>query len=382
MSIRDTLRPTEHPIFFDECVKRIFSWGFLWEMGTNKSKGDLMDTIVKWQQKLVPDLLNMMAGRYRILHAVSLLQPIGRRMLSSHLGVTERVLRSEASFLADQGLISMATTGMQLTSDGERLLEALDEVMNDVLGIPQLEEQLRHKLNLAKVVVVPGDSDEQPWVKNDLGLATVKVMDALAKDQSIIAVTGGTTMASVAQMMHPLKKGHHLVFVSARGGLGEQVDNQANTICAKMAEKADGSYRLLHVPDQLSEEAFNTLIGEPSIQDVLKLIQSADIIVHAIGDALTMAKRRKATDVMLEKIERAKAVAETFGYYFNREGQVVHKVKTFGLQLENLFEDRNVISLAGGRSKAKAIEAYFKEGPQSILVTDEGAARELLKNET
>jgi central glycolytic genes regulator len=349
-------------------------------MGTNKSKGDLMDTIVKWQQKLVPDLLDMMASRYRILQAVSLLQPIGRRMLSTHLGITERVLRSEASFLADQGLISMATTGMKMTPDGERLLEALDEVMNDVLGIPQLEEQLRQKLKLAKVVVVPGDSDEQPWVKNDLGLATVKVMDALVKDQSIIAVTGGTTMASVAQMMHPLKKGHHLLFVSARGGLGERVDLQANTICAKMAEKADGAYRLLHVPDQLSEEAFNTLVSEPSIQEVLKLIQSADIIVHAIGDALTMAKRRRSSDVMLEKIKRAKAVAETFGYYFNKEGQVVHKVKTFGLQLENLFEDRSVISIAGGRSKANAIEAYFMEGPQSILVTDEGAARELLKN--
>lgn len=337
-----------------------------------------MDTIVKWQQKLVPDLLDLMAGRYRILQAVSLLQPIGRRMLSTHLGVTERVLRSEASFLADQGLLSMATTGMKLTPDGERLLEALDEVMNDVLGIPQLEAQLRQKLNLPKVVVVPGDSDEHPWVKSDLGLATVKVMDALVKDQSIIAVTGGTTMASVAEMMHPLKRGHHLLFVSARGGLGEQVDNQANTICAKMAEKADGAYRLLHVPDQLSEEAFNTLVGEPSIQEVLKLIQSADIIVHAIGDALTMAKRRRASDAMLEKIKRAQAVAETFGYYFNQEGQVVHKVKTFGLQLENLFEDRHVIAVAGGCSKAKAIEAYFKEGPQSILVTDEGAARELL----
>lgn len=340
-----------------------------------------MDTIVKWQQKLVPDLLEMMADRYRILQAVSFLQPIGRRMLSSHLGLTERVLRSEVSFLSDQGLLNMGTTGMSVTEDGVRLLDALDEIMNDVLGIPHLEQQLGNKLNLPRVVIVPGDSDELPWIKNDLGLASVKVMESLVKDKSIIAVTGGTTLASVAQMMHPFKKVNELLFVSARGGLGEQVDNQANTICARMAEKADGAYRLLHVPDQISEEAFQTLVNEPTIQEVLELVQASDMVVHGIGDALTMAKRRRSSDELLKKIEEAKAVAETFGYYFNQEGQVVHKVKTFGLQLENLYENRHVIAIAGGRSKAKAIEAYFKQGPPSILVTDEGAARELLSGD-
>ncbi|WEG13638.1 sugar-binding domain-containing protein [Pullulanibacillus sp. KACC 23026] len=337
-----------------------------------------MDTIVKWQQKLVPDLLDMMASRYRILQAVSILQPIGRRMLSGHLGMTERVLRSEVSFLSEQGLLHMETSGMRMTEDGLRLLEALDDVMNEVLGIPQLEEQLCRKLDLTKVVVVPGDSDELPWIKNDLGLAAVKVMESLVKDKSIIAVTGGTTLASVAEMMYPFKKVSDLLFVSARGGLGEQVDNQANTICAKMAEKADGSYRLLHVPDQISESTFQTLIQEPMIQDALELIQSADVIVHGIGDAMTMAERRRSSEGLLKKIEEAQAVAETFGYYFNQEGQVVHKVKTVGLQLENLYENRHVIAIAGGRSKAKAIEAYFKQGPHSILVTDEGAARQLI----
>jgi central glycolytic genes regulator len=40
----------------------------------------------------------------------------------------------------------------------------------------------------------------------------------------------------------------------------------------------------------------------------------------------------------------------------------------------------NVIAVAGGASKAKAIKAYMKKAPAStILITDEGAARKLLK---
>ena len=41
------------------------------------------------------------------------------------------------------------------------------------------------------------------------------------------------------------------LFVPARGGMGENVESEANTICAKMAESAMGNYRLLYVPDQL-----------------------------------------------------------------------------------------------------------------------------------
>jgi central glycolytic genes regulator len=79
-------------------------------------------------------------------------------------------------------------------------------------------------------------------------------------------------------------------------------------------------------------------------------------------------------------LESSKAVGEAFGYYFNEQGEIVHKVLTIGLQLEDLVDIPNVIAVAGGSSKAKAIKAYLKQAPAStILITDEGAARKLLK---
>ncbi|BBP92373.1 hypothetical protein BsIDN1_59910 [Bacillus safensis] len=44
-------------------------------------------------------------------------------------------------------------------------------------------------------------------------------------------------MEAVAEMMTPDAKNRDMMFVPARGGLGENVKNQANTICAHMAEK-------------------------------------------------------------------------------------------------------------------------------------------------
>ncbi len=59
-------------------------------------------------------------------------------------------------------------------------------------------------------------------------------------------------------------------FVPARGGLGESVDMQANTIASIMAKKTGGKYRLLHVPDHLGEEAYQSLIQDPQIQEVVE----------------------------------------------------------------------------------------------------------------
>ena len=47
------------------------------------------------QQRLVPELIEALSKRYTILRTVSLLQPVGRRVLAQELGSTERRLRAE-----------------------------------------------------------------------------------------------------------------------------------------------------------------------------------------------------------------------------------------------------------------------------------------------
>jgi central glycolytic genes regulator len=64
-------------------------------------------------------------------------------------------------------------------------------------------------------------------------------------------------------------------------------------------------------------------------------------------------------------------------------GEVVHKVQTIGLQLDDLVHVKHVIAVAGGASKAKAIRAYMKQAPASTtLITDEWAAQELLQGKS
>ena len=75
------------------------------------------------------------------------------------------------------------------------------------------------------------------------------------------------------------------------------------------------------------------------------------------------------------------AKGEAFGYYFDQTGKVVHRIRTVGIQTEQLKRVPLLISIAGGSSKAEAILSYMATAPkQTILVTDEGAANEMVKS--
>lgn len=339
-----------------------------------------MDDLLDIQKRILPDLVEVMQKRYQILQYINAMQPVGRRNLSSSLGLTERVLRSEVEFLKNQNLIQMSAQGMSMTKEGKDILERLERVMREITGISRLESQLKAKMGIARVVVVPGDSDVSPWVKNELGNACATSMKSRLNRDNIIAVTGGTTMAAVAETLTPEFGEKNLLFVPARGGLGEDVNNQANTVCAIMADKTNSRHRVFYVPDQVSSEIYESFIKEPIIYEVLGLIKSASMVLHGIGDAITMAERRSTTSEDMEKIIRGNAVGEAFGYYFNEAGEIVHKVLTIGLQLDDLADVDTIIAVAGGASKAKAIRAYMKQAPRStILITDEGAAKNLVQ---
>ncbi|ASK62755.1 hypothetical protein CFK37_11670 [Virgibacillus phasianinus] len=337
-----------------------------------------MQSLVDLQKKIFPDLLEIMKQRYTILHTINLYQPIGRRSLSDRAKLTERTVRGEVEFLQKHQMIDVSGKGMLITQEGKGILSQLAVFISEISGFRVLETQLQEKLNIEQAIVVRGNSDNLDLVKQEIGKAAAAYLRSRQANGQTIAVTGGTTMAAVASVMTPFENAGSCLFVPARGGIGEKVESQANTIVAEMAKRTNGDYRMLYVPDPLSEQSYQTMLKEPSIQEVTELIRSADIILHGIGDALTMANRRKSSEKLIDHLKEQHAVSEAFGYYFNSKGDVVHKVRTIGIQLEDLKSVNKVVAIAGGKSKAQAITSYFNQGKADLLITDEAAAKAII----
>lgn len=335
--------------------------------------------ILEIQNKIVPETVELFMKRYEILKVISSMQPIGRRSLSVRLGITERTMRTEIDKLKELNLIDIKSAGVELTNDGIDVLSEIHGSFYYIKNLSDLELKLMEKLKLKKVAVVSGDAEKDGFVFNDLGKKAAEIVLELIKNDTVLGITGGTTMACVVRQMKRKKGIKNLLVLPARGGLSEELEIQANTIAANLAEKINAPYKLLHIPDNLDETELGVLKNNKLINDVLQDIKKINLLVFGLGNAKEMAARRKSNKDVLDRIVKDKLTAEAFGYFFDKEGNVKMQTNSVGISLDNFKEIKNSIGVAAGRSKAEAIYAISKFNNNFILVTDEAAARRILE---
>jgi len=338
-----------------------------------------MKNQVYYLKKLVPELIDVIQRRYNILRTINYMQPVGRRVLAEKLNLAERMVRNDVETLRQQELILAESKGMSIALLGEKILEELSALVHGLRGLDDLEKLLVNKLGVKSVIIVPGDIDIDPLAKEELGRVAAYYVNEIIKNAKSIAVGGGTTLAELAKHIIPQSRAD-LLILPARGGLGEQVEIQANTITAKIAKKLDANYRLLYVPDYMCQKSAEQLVNDPYIAPIIQLIRKADVLIHGIGNALEMAKRRGASWDEIELIQDKQAEGEAFGYYYDADGSIIYSTPSIGLKLDDLGKISTVVALAGGKSKAAAIEAVTKAGYIDWLIIDEGAALQIADN--
>lgn len=332
------------------------------------------------ERKLMPEIDSLFQKRFRVLQAISTFGPIGRRALVEQLQMTERDIRNETTVLSEQQLISIQKKGMICTPKGYEVLEQLYELHRELSGIVAMEQQLTEMFGIARVIIVTGDAEQDMTVKQQLGKEAAQTLLQVANGKDQIAVTGGSSVAAMKEYLKANTVLGDANFIAARGGMGDEMSFQANTVVSKFAKRCGAKYRTLFLPEHLSEQAYEAMKDEPIIKEMIELYEQVNIVVHGIGAAQEMALRRNSTYEEQQLLEQKGAVAEAFGYYFNKDGDIVHHLRTIGIQLEHVNKAQHVIAIAAGRNKAAAIQAYFKNAvKQTILITDEQTANTILE---
>ncbi|MFU0823525.1 MAG: Central glycolytic protein regulator [Clostridium sp.] len=330
------------------------------------------------EKKVVPEVLELLDKRYNILTTIYYNQPIGRRMLASHLGIGERIVRSEIGFLKKQGLIDINAEGMTVNYDGKKILEALKEFVHDLRGLSEMEEYLKENLKLRKVIVVPGDIDENELTLEELGKSAANFVKSILKDKNIIALTGGKSIKKMVDNMPKTSEYKDILIIPARGGIGRNVEIQANTLVARLAERLSADYKMLQLIDNVDYAEIFAILNEESIKEVVENIHKANILIYGIGKAEDMAQKRGLKDEAINELHEKGAVGEAFGCYFNINGEVIFSTPTAGIKGEDTKKIQTIIAISGGHSKAKAILGVQRFNSNNILITDEGAAKEII----
>ena len=338
----------------------------------------MQEEFLTLMQRLAPDLAREMGLRALVLERIAFLQPVGRRQLAARLNLPEREIRTVATVLKEEGFIDLDAAGMALTPAAEAVLPAAREFSRAMKGLTALETALSGLLNVPRVFVAAGNADEEPHVLHDVGRMAAHRLRGLLQSGDTLAVTGGGTMAEVARNMPPSSPMNVMV-VPARGGMGRTVETQANTLAAEIARKLGGHHRLMHLPDHMDAAAMQEMRKLPEVREAIDLLLRADVILHGIGRADEMAKHRHLSVSLTRKLLAEGAVAEAFGYYFDREGSCLYTASSVGVDLGRLKPNCLMIAVAAGEKKAEAMVAVLRHYRHEMLVTDEGAARKIIE---
>ena len=312
-------------------------------------------------ERIVPEIVSVLKERYKILNHLVYEEPIGRRTLATATDLPERTVRSHIELMRANGLVDIYKPGIFLTD-----------------RINELEHRLTEALHIDRVVITP---TEGTLMVKKLGFTAAKLLQDLLKPNAVVAISGGSTMAAIAEEMPILP--FNPTVVPARGGVGEVVEYQANVIASVLAERLSGSYKMLHLPDGLSQDSLHMLMTcEPQIKEIGDLISRTDVLLFGIGTAMRMADQRHIADDVRKQLVDNHAVGEALGQYCDIEGKLIYSTNNIGLSLPDVVKVPNVIAVAGGQEKASAIIGVMRACQKGILIIDEQAAegmRQLLQ---
>lgn len=329
--------------------------------------------------KLTPSLMQPVFNCAMMLDRIAALQPVGRRALAARLHMSEREVRSLADELKSSGYLKIDAAGMELTEAAQEPLKTAQALVRSLRALSSLETKLTHLLSVGRVIVCAGNCDEDASVLDDMGRAATGRLRQMLAPGATLAVTGGTTIAAAARAIPPGAP-IDVQVLPARGGLGRNVETQAGTLAAEIARRLGGHHRLMHLPDTLTPAAQREIVKLPEIHEVMEMLKHTDVLMYGIGRADDMARNRRMSADDIATLKSRGAVAEAFGYYFDAEGLPVMAATSVGLDIEHVEHVKSIIAVAGGARKADAILAVTRHHWHDLLVTDEGAARQILHN--
>src|SRR5262245_25336924 len=260
-------------------------------------------------------------------------------------------------------------------------------VEGPIAGCVGLEEKLKSKFGISHCEVVP-NIDEGALPLRTLGMAGARYLRNVL-DRGLhqtIGVGHGRTLAAAIDFL-PSSPAPSVKFVSLLGGLTRRFAANPYDVIHRLSERTGSEAYLLPVPffaNSVTDKA--VLLAQLGIADVVALAREATLHLVGIGEVHNQGFITSAGMVApaeIEEVAVAGALGEVLGSFFDEEGKrVPHDLSDRALapDIETL-RGREMVAIAGGRSKTKAIRAVLRSGLLTGLITDEATARQLTGEE-
>lgn len=249
----------------------------------------------------------------------------------------------------------------------------------------QLEASLKDAFHLKDVIVVPSPADEGE-VRKIVGLATGDYISRNLSRDEILGLGWGGTIYGAAQSLQRRSNAGNVV-VSLSGGISRSTIINPYDNAAMFARILDAECYYMTAPMFADDSKMKKeLMASRSIRTLLEMAKKIDLALLTAADLTSktwIIREGALTSEMLKELTRAGAVGAVCDHYLDSDGNdVKHSIndRAVTVPLEIIRKVPRVVLAAGGAYKAAIIRAALKAKIPHILITDESAARLLLRN--
>lgn len=251
---------------------------------------------------------------------------------------------------------------------------------------PTLEAELTQRFGLKRAMIVENGDYGYDDRLEAAGQLAAWYLEEIIQPNSVIGISWGTGVAAAVQAVAPYR---HLQIdvvqmIGSVGTVSSVIDGPE--LARLLAQKLGGGYYYLHAPLFVdSHSTRETFLEQPVIADTLRRAQEAQVALVGIGTtapgASSFLRAGHLSEAQLKDMRERGMVGETTGKHFDIYGGADFDLndRVIALPLEHLKLIPDVVAVACGLLKTRAILGALRGGYVSALATDSQTAQAVLE---
>ncbi|AXV16273.1 LacI family transcriptional regulator [Neorhizobium sp. SOG26] len=249
-----------------------------------------------------------------------------------------------------------------------------------------LSTRLEKAYGLDEALVVPEPKDTSAEsIAAAVGLALGQFLTESVQDNMTIGVGWGRTMTASLSSFRPQRKENCKV-VSLLGGIVAVHQTNPIDYTWRFAGQLNAECYMFLAPLLVdSVKTKQALIEKCGLKAIYDLAENLDLAVVSCGDIgphSTSLSEGFMSKAELERLIAAGCVCDTMFNFLDEDGRSVDHAlndRVMSVDLDTLKKARHIVLSSGGAHRAVAIRATIRRIGCNTLITDETAARELLR---
>ncbi len=259
-------------------------------------------------------------------------------------------------------------------------------VKESVLSYSELEKDLLDRFSLRRAVITPDLVGNRQVLLQDVCASLADDLPRFLKDDSILGVHWGNTLAVLAKVLPTIKR-QGISVIQLSGGFSRAVyESGALDILKSFVDSVNGVGYQIPAPAMVDQSFIADAIKQDhQISQILEMANNCDTAVFSVGNLerpSVLYEMGLITEENYHAIRTKGGIGDCCSHFLNRDGEVLDPkmdARVIAAPLSVIKKIPNKLMVAVGKEKAEIITAALKGGLVDSLYIDAPTAEEIIR---